>query len=703
MLRRCDVAMFLGLQLFLVMGCAQFSESMAIKSFHEGLEDKDIAVLKGLSTPQFSAQVLRHPEVKHDIELLKIPAGKTNITHVEEVSEHKKRVTVEIADDKKRTRTVLYELVKSTDGKKWMINDLYLKQSHEGVEVAKSITEQMDLLVTLREFLQVWGEADREKVINSVGPELSELFQNVPPAVLAQMTEDVSKAQKNTAVFRPYAEINGDNAIVTLKTRQSDIILTLDRTNHDDEKTRWIVQDVVLKDHEKDAKPRSFKKIARVMNTTNNFLVSYLKGDKKSLEKISTREFFQGSLAPADISIVTLPLPEESISPPDIKFSETSADFSLQTKDDILYVSLVKSKKHLDDENYEIDNVILYDNHTEQRKQLGALLTAKSIALLACNTLKAKDVRTLKNLSTPEFNANVWNRVQPETAILLPISKFVTQEETEVLTSNFKGTVTEITIRQGAKPVVYVLRRVGIDLLLDDVYIKNEKDEEQSLKQHLAALVPVYEFIAAIDAKNLKSIQEFSTADFNRRIWTQTKSMPDIGVDVVTHFLNPVTEMKTEGDEMLLTMGDKDHGAKIHLMKERGVYKIHDAMLVGPGIVNSMALKQQYRERITFLQKMPGIHKDSNIQTASYREENNPPANPFQKQHSSSQQIPVQNANYKLQQNKTPTHSLPGMNSDNSTKNNPEHEFEFLLNEPKTSNTPTPISGNLLLQPIPTD
>jgi hypothetical protein len=601
-------------------GCAQFSEKKSIQQFHTSMTNHDVNKLKELSSTKFNEKVLRHQQASEDLNILKIPQGKLKIVEVEDISPEKKHVTVEISDDLDRKTKVLYELVRMPVPKdefrqeKWVVNELYLRQKKDGVDITKSITEQMDLLISVREFLQKWGTGERDAILESTGPELKQLLAEMPPSYLAKMTGKVSGAYQSTTVFRPQAEINGEYAVVKLPLRNGSMVLSM---AHENEK--WMVQDLAIDTKDAQDKIGSLKQMAKVINTAGTFLTKYQMADKKGLEQLASKDFYQGCIDPSDLSIVPLPQNEDMLTLPDIKIEGLRADFTLQGTAETVHISLVQQSVDKSANGYVVDNVTLYDNGNEQRKNLSAMLTSRAVALLLCETLQNREIKLLKQLSTTEMNEAIWHRLHQETFNLMPLEKYVPAAEPEIITTKFRGAVTEVTMRQGSQPVVYILRETRGELLLDDIQTAEnamDKDPElvvkTSFKQEFSGLVPIYEFVMALNKSDLKAIQQFSSHDFNNRIWTQTKNIPEIGTDLISHLMTPLAKIQHSPNEMLVTLGEQNQGARIHLVKEKGQFQINDAVLLGQDIQGNLAMKQAMRQQITFDNRVSG-----NIQTVS--------------------------------------------------------------------------------------
>src|SRR5690606_16859818 len=125
----------------------------------------------------------RQAESLDDLKILNLPKGKVSVASIEDVSPSEKKVTVEVGETKKQ---VLYKLTRKPGSRKWLVDDIYLKQRKAGEDktITKSVTETMDLLLTVREFLDSWETGDREDVLSVTTPELQELLAALSPVHL---------------------------------------------------------------------------------------------------------------------------------------------------------------------------------------------------------------------------------------------------------------------------------------------------------------------------------------------------------------------------------------------------------------------------------------------------------------------------------------------------------------------------------------
>ena len=175
-----------GLLFVAVPGCASSLELNAINEFTEAVEKGDFETLKADSSAEFQAKALRREEAIDDFKLLRLPKGKITIHKIQDVSSTEKLVTVTFGKSKRKTR---YKLIRESEsGKKWVVDDIIVRQTREGLKVAKSVTEQMDLLAALRDFLDAWGpEGTQAEMLAVTTAEFRGVLADLPPHYLAQL------------------------------------------------------------------------------------------------------------------------------------------------------------------------------------------------------------------------------------------------------------------------------------------------------------------------------------------------------------------------------------------------------------------------------------------------------------------------------------------------------------------------------------
>ena len=70
----------------------------------------------------------------------------------------------------------------------------------------------MDLLLTVREFVEAWANGDREQVLAVTTPKFRKTLNELPPSFLAQLTRQVSRGAPKSGKFHPQASIDDKTA-----------------------------------------------------------------------------------------------------------------------------------------------------------------------------------------------------------------------------------------------------------------------------------------------------------------------------------------------------------------------------------------------------------------------------------------------------------------------------------------------------------
>jgi hypothetical protein len=136
-------------------GCTNLMTSHTIDAFAKGLASADTEQLREHSSERFAQQALRLPEAGDDLKVLGLPKGKLTVVKVEDVSHDMKHVTVQIGDSGEANQTLEYHMTRPAGSRRWVVDDLFVtqKSTGRGASISKSVTEQMNLLLTVREFL----------------------------------------------------------------------------------------------------------------------------------------------------------------------------------------------------------------------------------------------------------------------------------------------------------------------------------------------------------------------------------------------------------------------------------------------------------------------------------------------------------------------------------------------------------------------
>ena len=566
-------------------GCAHIVETRAIKAFADALEKGDLEQVKKVTSDRFEEQALRQDVALEDMKVLRLPTGEIEIVDVKEISPTVKRVSVKVGDSKQRLK---YQLKLDPTTKKWVVDDIYLNQKREGVSATKSVTEQMDLLLSVREFLDAWKNGDRDAVLNSTTAEFAELLRPLPPAYLNRLTQQVV-GRRTTA--KPRAQLDDNIAYVRIPIPVGELVLTLKRATG-----RWAVDEAAITSRDEKVAIASTRQLAQITTAATAFLSAYNEANKEQLQPLCTTKFFTGSLLPANLSLVSLPggdIPSSSvqihvasagITPSDSddtrQLEGKHSDFIVESETEVLKLSLVREEGADASINakYLIEEVTVYDLGSKQEKRLSALFTAHELVQLYAEALVSRDLESLKLSSSPDFKNRVWKGMHVGLLHELPLAE-IEDAPPKVQSTNFNGTVTEVTVTQGSRALTYLLQDRQGELFVDDVLMPTI-GRPSSLKTTLELMHPILNFASGVRLQQLEMLQRCSSRDFNRLVWHQTPTVPNIGLDAVQHLHAPLVSIEQTDDRAVVVLGDDKFGAQVTLVRESGQHVVDELVLI---------------------------------------------------------------------------------------------------------------------------
>ncbi len=301
-------------------GCTKMLTQQAVNRFSKCLEEKDYTGLKLSVSNRFETRALRREEALRDVKILNIPTGKTKIIEIEEVSKNEVRAKVEIGKEK-AAREVVYTLVRDPKIQRWVVDDVTLKQDSGRGDVTRSAIEQLDLVMSVRDFVDAWRSNEPEKILAVTSPELREQMEHLPPAWLTQLASHVAEQTPQQKSLRPDARLKDDKAVVGVGSVLVEFQLI---DGH------WFVRDAALEDQEDTV--RSALKLATALRQSQLFLEAYAAGDQESLSKIATSEFHQGCLVAADLSRYPVPTVELFAKPYEARQQKDHLDIVLKSE-----------------------------------------------------------------------------------------------------------------------------------------------------------------------------------------------------------------------------------------------------------------------------------------------------------------------------------------------------------------------------------
>ncbi len=579
-------------------GCAHLIENRAIMAFSENLKAQDLEGLKVVTSDDFNKRALRTASALEDLKILRIPDGKTSIVDVEQISDDKKRVSVQVGEDKKE---VFYELTKDESGK-WVIDDIYLKQKKKGIEAYKSVTEQMDLLLTVREFLDAWAHGDREQVLSITTPKLRSALEELPPSFLAQVTRQVTKGKSSSGKFKPVASMDEKIAVVKMPRQAGETVITLELR-----KGKWQVADVGIACKDEEEKLPSVLNVAHAVNRCVAFLSAYQTEDKKKLSELCESDFFEGSLSFADLKQAKLPEPQLPEHELQVRLRGNRADFTLRSENEFVQVDMQRAPDTTSDAlpEFVVSDVTIYEIATKQEMRLSAMFTSHGMLEVFVNALSRRKLEEIKHCSTRDFASRVWDKMTEATVPSMPLEGF-DSTDIEIVSASYQGALTKMDVRQGGRPFTYLLRDERGKFLVDDIQWQ-VTGVPASVKSTLEILIPIQDFAAGItlgrdpgqQQQALDLIQGNSSSDFNRIVWNQSRFVPNSGMSADTFLQAPVRSIAIDDKEVVVNFGDQRYGAKVQMRREFDRYIVDDVILIaGPEESERLALRQSLRTQL---------------------------------------------------------------------------------------------------------
>jgi hypothetical protein len=313
---------------FAFSGCANMVESRTIAAFSEALQEEDVDSLRDVTSSRFEEKSLRHEDSVKDFSVLRIPKGDVEIVDVDHISDTEKRVTGQIG--KSKSRRLRYLLVRDEKTGKWVVDDVYIKKQKNGVESTRAVTELMDLVTTVREFIDAWDTGSRSSILRMADPEFGTLLGSLPDEYLMRLAKQTIGDRADSKI-RPEAQMDEDVALVRLPGKSGQMIISFTKI-----RDQWLISDLAVESRKDKDHISSVKQMATVLRSASVFLDSYSVGDKKKLKTVTMKTFFENSLEPAILSTVQLPTASQAASTYQVKLQSGFADFMVATENDLV-------------------------------------------------------------------------------------------------------------------------------------------------------------------------------------------------------------------------------------------------------------------------------------------------------------------------------------------------------------------------------
>ncbi|MEX0700683.1 MAG: hypothetical protein WD069_01165 [Planctomycetales bacterium] len=580
-------------------GCSHLLEARSIAQFTEELGRGDLDGLKSSTSPEFERKALRRPDAIDDLKILKLPTEKPTVVQVEDRSETEKRVVVEVGES---GRKLLYKLVRDEGSGRWVVDDIYVRQKQDGVIATRSVTQQMDLLLTAREFLHAWRQGSRNDVLGVATQEFGQALGELPPPYLESLTRRVA-GESAERKSQPEATVDHDVAIVSIPRRAGKLVVTC-RT----EEGQWKVADVAVESRIPGERLPSARGQAAALVAAVRFLDAYAAGDKQALEPLCVPKLYRGSLRAAALREFPLPDSRAALPGHELRVIGGRAEFEVAGKTKILKIGLQRpalaevstadgavGDSADQSEPYRVHAVTMYELDGSQERRLSAVFTAQPVMEIFAEAFANRDLGLLRQVSTADFRERLWDRID---AAVLEDSAFdvIANAEPRVLGQNFRGALTEITVTQGERPMTYVLQDVDGELCVDDVLVP-AVGRPESLKRTMETLLPVRAYGEALSRGELEWLQRSSSDDFNRLVWGQVRQVPPAAFPAIELLRLPLARIEKKGEhELLIVLGNGRRGARVTLLEQHGRRLVDDIQLVSED--QAVGLKGRLRQEL---------------------------------------------------------------------------------------------------------
>lgn len=554
-------------------GCASLVEVTAIEQFSKAIENEDMKSLKHHTTMKFSKVALRDKTSMDDLKILKIPTGETTIVEITDISENHKKVVAEVGKNKKK---LLYELKRVTKTGEWVVDDIYINQKQKNLNVMKSVTEQMDLLLTVREFVAAWETGNRDDILSTTEGEFKESLEQLQPAFLAKLSQKVAGKSKSSKSRRPDAQLDTNIAIIRLPRNSGEMVISMKL-----KEGKWKATDVAVESRVDGQHIASAKKQAKMLLAVSNFLDAYNQNDKEKLKDFTADQFFRGSLDFADLKLAALPQSHDAAADYELRIENNLANFVTQNNGKMINLSLVKIESDEIDvpEKYLVEEVTLFQDQGNQQVTLTSLFSSRAITLVFSEALSKRDMKILDFSSTPDFSSRVWKRVEPQLVSQLPLDE-ITESGFEILDIQFNGAITKVSARQGNLPVTYILREHLGQLLVDDIEL-DLKGRPSSVKATLEMLVQVQNYAYYMHEQSIGKLQRHSSRDFNELVWRQVDQVPRTAFNIPEILMSKLASLEINENEgySRIQLGTEQKGATVLFKKQQGQYVVDDIMI----------------------------------------------------------------------------------------------------------------------------
>ncbi|MCH2201726.1 MAG: hypothetical protein MK102_07135 [Fuerstiella sp.] len=562
-------------------GCAtSLLEERVISDFVTALEEENVPAMRRVVSDDFERKVRLSDDTFRDLNIVKLPKGELEILDIAEPTDESRSVIV--CDD--AGNKYKFELILDPGNNRWSVNDVVVRQQKKWKKVRSNVTwptsQVLDLVFSVREYLDTWSTFERSQILSRSSPAMAASLESVPESWLPLITNGIAANYDPALARKPEAQLNNNAAVVRMPVRGGYLLVSAVLVDN-----RWLMDDIEIHSRSDAGHPGSVRRQADAVGSLGRFLNAFSSGNTQMLQDSSTQKFYGSTLQFADLKLVSLPSPDLAPKEVSIRAFSGRVTIVVPTESEIVRFDLVDPDRSVDKQivrtskprQFLVDDVILNDRSRRNERTLGSVFTAPARASLFVTAMQARDIQMLKQLSTREFNAAVWDQISPEllSRMTLPSAQL---NDIVLEGSSVRGNRTELTYRtsNGVAVRCRMLDQVG-RLAVDDFQFPNAQDQILSLRVQSALQIPVAEFTVAWRANDLTALKEACSIRFNRLVLNHFATLPEDTFHLGDRLDTALRSTRVTEERATVHMGLASvDTAEVHLIQEHDRWVIDD-------------------------------------------------------------------------------------------------------------------------------
>ena len=357
-------------------GCATLLlEERVIDQFVDALEEENVPAIRRIVSTEFEQRAMRSDDVLRDLDIVKLPKGELEIIDVTDSSEDSRSVVVsDSSGDKFR-----FELIRDAEKQRWAVNDVLVRQQKKWKKVRSNVawptSQVLDLVFSVREYLEFWSVSQRHQILEKSSPSLAASLKSVPESWLPLITSGIAEQYDSALARKPEAQLHDKAAVVRLPVRGGYLLVSAVRIND-----TWLMDDIEIHRRSESSHAGSARRQADAVASLCRFLNAFSTGDKQQLQTNSTGQFYNGTLQFADLNLVSLPAADTAPDEFSIRTFSDMVTIIVPTERDFVRFDLVRPTQNAalpaagpdDPGRFLVDNVITQKKEMENLGRMKA-------------------------------------------------------------------------------------------------------------------------------------------------------------------------------------------------------------------------------------------------------------------------------------------------------------------------------------------